>query len=123
MLSINGHVIDSAVLHNNDEILIEKFRLVFCAANAAVDDYDALVLPGGTANPDKLRMDDAAVSFVGDFVRSGNRSPLICHGPLTLVSAGVVKGRKLTSYPSVRHGDRRLIGGRRHRLTCRRERP
>jgi deglycase len=71
-------------------------------ADASVDDYDALVLPGGTVNPDKLRIDKAAVAFVGDFVRSGKPVAAICHGPWTLVEAGVVSGRTLTSYPSIR---------------------
>ena len=71
-------------------------------AEASVDDYDALVLPGGTVNPDKLRADDDAVAFVRDFVNSGKLVAAICHGPWTLVEAGVVTGRTLTSYPSIR---------------------
>jgi protease I len=71
-------------------------------ASASVGDYDALVLPGGTVNPDKLRSDDEAVSFVRDFVNSGKPVAAICHGPWTLIDAGVVSGRTLTSYPSVR---------------------
>jgi protease I len=67
-----------------------------------VDDYDGLVLPGGTVNPDKLRLDEAAVAFVRDFVNSGKPVAAICHGPWTLVEADVVRGRTLTSYPSVR---------------------
>lgn len=71
-------------------------------SDASVDDYDGLVLPGGTVNPDKLRLDDSAVSFVRDFVDSGKPVAAICHGPWTLVEAGVTAGRKLTSYPSIR---------------------
>jgi protease I len=71
-------------------------------SQVSVDDYDGLVLPGGTVNPDKLRLDDSAVSFVRDFVDSGKPVAAICHGPLTLVEAGVAKGRTLTSYPSIR---------------------
>lgn len=71
-------------------------------AGAAVDDYDGLILPGGTVNPDKLRLDAAAVSFVRDFVRSGKPVAAICHGPWTLVEADVVRDRTLTSYPSIR---------------------
>jgi protease I len=70
--------------------------------DAKPDDYDALVLPGGTVNPDKLRMDDAAVRFVREFVRSGKPVAAICHGPWTLVEAGVVRGKRLTSWPSLR---------------------
>lgn len=68
----------------------------------SVEDYDALVLPGGTVNPDKLRSDDTAVAFVREFVNSGKPVAAICHGPWTLVEAGVVDGRTLTSYPSLR---------------------
>lgn len=71
-------------------------------SDVSVDDFDALVLPGGTVNPDKLRMDDSAVSFVRDFVNSGKPVAAICHGPWTLVEAGVVGGRTVTSYPSIR---------------------
>ena len=71
-------------------------------SDASVEDYDALVLPGGTVNPDKLRKDDTAVSFVREFVMSGKPVAAICHGPWTLVEAGVVAGRTLTSYPSIR---------------------
>jgi protease I len=61
-----------------------------------------LVLPGGTVNPDKLRADESAVSFVREFVESGKPVGAICHGPWTLVEAGVAAGRTLTSYPSIR---------------------
>ncbi len=71
-------------------------------ADVSVDDFDALVLPGGTVNPDKLRKDEAAVSFVRDFADSGKPVAAICHGPWTLVEAGVVNGRTLTSYQSIR---------------------
>jgi protease I len=70
--------------------------------DARVDDYDGLVVPGGTVNADKLRLDEAAVAFVGEFVRSGKPVAAICHAPWTLVEAGVVKDRTLTSYPSLR---------------------
>lgn len=71
-------------------------------SEATVNDYDGLVLPGGTVNPDKLRMDSSAVSFVREFVGSGKPVAAICHGPWTLVEAGVAVGRTLTSYPSIR---------------------
>lgn len=80
-------------------------------SEASVDEYDGLVLPGGTVNPDKLRMDSSAVSFVRDFVRSGKPVAAICHGPWTLVEAGVAVGRTLTSYPSIRT-DLRNAGAR-----------
>lgn len=65
-------------------------------------DNDALVLPGGTVNPDKLRVDEDAVAFVRDFVESGKPVAAICHGPWTLIEAGVATGRTLTSFPSIR---------------------
>jgi protease I len=80
-------------------------------SDASVADYDGLVLPGGTVNPDKLRADKSAVSFVRDFVDSGKPVAAICHGPWTLVEAGVVAGRSMTSYPSIRT-DLRNAGAR-----------
>jgi protease I len=71
-------------------------------SQASVDEFDGLLLPGGTVNPDKLRMDNAAVLFVRNFVNSGKPVAAICHGPWTLVEAGVAVGRTLTSYPSIR---------------------
>jgi protease I len=70
--------------------------------DASVDDYDALLLPGGTVNPDQLRTNSDAVSFVRDFFRTGKPIGTICHGPWTLLEAGVVEGRRITSWPSVR---------------------
>jgi protease I len=64
--------------------------------------YDALILPGGVMNPDKLRMDEDAVRFVRDFFASHKPVAVICHGPWMLVEADVVRGRRLTSYPSIR---------------------
>ncbi|GAA0793922.1 type 1 glutamine amidotransferase domain-containing protein [Spirilliplanes yamanashiensis] len=64
--------------------------------------YDALVLPGGVANPDFLRADPDAVQFVRDFFTAGKPVAAICHGPWTLIEAGVVEGRTLTSWPSLR---------------------
>ena len=69
---------------------------------ASPGEYDALLLPGGTVNPDKLRMEPSAVDFVRDFVGSGKPVAAICHGPWSLVEAGVVRGRRLTSWPSLR---------------------
>jgi protease I len=71
-------------------------------SRARVDDYDGLVLPGGVANPDALRMVPEAVRFVRDMVTSGKPVAVICHGPWTLVEAGVVTGRRITSWPSLR---------------------
>src|SRR5881227_1431958 len=77
-------------------------------ANAA--DYDGLVLPGGVGNPDKLRADENAVHFVRQFFEQGKPVGAICHGPWTLVEAGVVRGRTLTSFPSIQT-DIRNAGG------------
>ena len=70
--------------------------------DANPNDYDALVLPGGLINPDHLRMDPAAVNFVKKFVETGRTTAAICHGPWTLVEAGVVRGKTVTSWPSVK---------------------
>ena len=79
-------------------------------ADANLDDYDALVLPGGVANPDALRMDNDAVAFIRSFVESGKPVAAICHAPWTLVEADVVRGKRLTSWPSVQT-DIRNAGG------------
>ena len=71
-------------------------------AEASPDDYDALLLPGGVANPDQLRTSPEAVAFARAFVEAGKPVGVICHGPWTLVEAGVVEGRTLTSWPSLR---------------------
>jgi protease I len=70
-------------------------------ADAQIDDYDGLVLPGGVANPDQLRTDDAAVRFVQQFMDAGRPVAAICHAPWTLVEAGRVTDRVLTSWPSL----------------------
>lgn len=69
--------------------------------SASPDNYDALLLPGGVMNPDKLRANPKAVQFVRAFVSSGRPIAAICHGPWTLIEAGGVKGRSLTSWPSL----------------------
>ena len=71
-------------------------------ADAAADEFDALVLPGGVANPDELRTRPDAVAFVRSFVEAGKPIAAICHAPWTLVEAEVVRGRRLTSWPSLR---------------------
>lgn len=71
-------------------------------ADADASEYDGLVLPGGVANPDRLRTDPDAVSFVRAFFDEGKPVAAICHGPWTLVEADVVRGRTLTSWPSLR---------------------
>jgi protease I len=78
--------------------------------DANLEDYDALVLPGGVANPDALRTEKDAVSFVREFVASGRPVAAICHAPWTLVEADVLKGRRITSWPSLQT-DIRNAGG------------
>jgi len=68
---------------------------------AKPDEYDALMLPGGVMNPDKLRRNEQALEFVRGFFSAGKPVAAICHGPWTLIDAGVIKGRKLTSYHSI----------------------
>jgi protease I len=87
---------------NHDLEPAGTFPVDRAVGDASVDEFDALVLPGGTVNPDKLRLDESAVAFVRDFVRSGKPVAAICHGPWTLVEADVVRDRTLTSYPSIR---------------------
>ncbi len=79
----------------------DTFTVDLTTADATVDDYDALVLPGGVANPDQLRTDDAAVAFARGFFAAGKPVAVICHGPWTLIEADVVRGRTLTSWPSL----------------------
>ena len=79
-------------------------------ADADADEYAALVLPGGVANPDALRMDEDAVAFVREFVASGKPVAAICHAAWTLVEADVLKGRRLASWPSLQT-DIRNAGG------------
>jgi protease I len=78
--------------------------------DADADDYDALVLPGGVANPDQLRTDERAIQFVQQIFAAGKPVGVICHGPWTLVEADLVRGRKLTSWPSLQT-DIRNAGG------------
>ena len=80
----------------------DTFPVDKVVAEASADDYDGLVLPGGVANPDVLRMDPDAVRFVRSFFEAGKPVASICHGAWTLVEADVVRGRTLTSWPSIR---------------------
>jgi protease I len=79
--------------------------------DADPDDYDALVLPGGVANPDQLRTDERAIQFVQQIFAAGKPVGVICHGPWTLVEADLVRGRKITSWPSLQTDIRNAGGG------------
>jgi protease I len=80
----------------------DTFAVDRTVAEVDASDYDGLVLPGGVANPDFLRTDDDAVAFVRAFFEQAKPVGVICHGPWTLIEAGVVKGRTLTSWPSLK---------------------
>jgi protease I len=79
-----------------------KFKVDVPLSEANPADYDALVLPGGVMNPDKLRLEPKAIEFIREFFDAGKPVAAICHGPWTLIDAGVVKGRRMTSYPSIK---------------------
>jgi protease I len=80
----------------------DTFTADKAVADADASDYDGLVLPGGVANPDFLRADEDAVGFVRAFFEQGKPVGAICHGPWTLIDAGVVEGRTITSWPSLK---------------------
>jgi protease I len=87
-----------------------SFKVDKTVEEASANDYDGLVLPGGVGNPDNLRQDENAVHFVRDFFEQGKPVGAICHAPWTLIEAGVVRGRTLTSFPSLQT-DIRNAGG------------
>ena len=93
----NGKIQGFNHLDKGDAFPVE--RLV---GEANVDDYDALVVPGGVANPDEMRMDENAVRFVRRFVESGKPTAVICHGPWMLVEADVANAQTITSWPSLK---------------------
>ncbi|MGI5193661.1 type 1 glutamine amidotransferase domain-containing protein [Streptomyces sp. CA-288835] len=88
----------------------DVFPVQEVVSETSAGSFDSLVLPGGVANPDALRMDGKAVSFIRDFFEQGRPVAAICHAPWTLVEADVVRGRTLTSWPSLRT-DIRNAGG------------
>jgi protease I len=88
----------------------DTFEVEKVIGDADVDDYDGVILPGGVANPDNLRQSQDVIGFLQDFFRTGKPVGAICHAPWTLVEADLVKGRTLTSYPSIRT-DIRNAGG------------
>jgi len=88
----------------------DAFTVDHAVSDTKIDEYDALVIPGGVANGDQLRSDEGSVSFVRDFVQSGKPVAVICHGPWALVEADVLRGRTVTSWPSLKT-DIRNSGG------------
>jgi protease I len=85
-----------------DEAFGDLFAVDVALHKAKEEDYDALLLPGGVMNPDRLRMFPEAVEFVRAFFEAGKPVAAICHGPQLLIEAGVIRGRTLTSYPSIK---------------------
>ena len=88
----------------------DRFSVDRTVEEVRAEDYDALVIPGGVANPDRMRTDPRAVGFVRAFFQSGKPVGVICHGPWMLVAADVVRGRTVTSWPSLQT-DIRNAGG------------
>jgi len=88
----------------------DEFKVDRTVEEARADDYDALVIPGGVGNPDTMRTDENAVQLVRDFFEQGKPVGVICHGSWMLVEAGVVRGREVTSWPSLQT-DIRNAGG------------
>jgi protease I len=80
----------------------DEFPVDVKLEDAVPEDYDALLLPGGVINPDKLRITDGAIDFIKHFVAAKKPIAAICHGPWTLIDAGAVEGRTMTSWPSLR---------------------
>jgi protease I len=80
----------------------KEFTVEARVEDVSADDYDGLMLPGGVMNPDKLRMNKQVVDFVKEFFDQGKPVAAICHAPQLLIETGALKGRKLTSYPSIR---------------------
>ena len=88
----------------------DVFQATVQTSELAVEDFDGVVLPGGVANPDQLRTDDPAVAFLREWTSRGRPVAAICHGPWTLVEADAVRGKTLTSWPSLQT-DIRNAGG------------
>jgi protease I len=80
----------------------DEFPVDVPLETANARNYDALLLPGGVMNPDKLRLEPKAIEFIRAFAEAGKPIAAICHGPWTLIDAGVARGRRMTSYPSIR---------------------
>jgi protease I len=95
---------------NSDMEPADRFAVDKAISDVSPDQYDGLILPGGTVNADRLRLEDDVVSFVQRFFRSGKPAGVICHGPWALVEADLVRDRTLTSFPSLQT-DIRNAGG------------
>ncbi|MFJ3235929.1 type 1 glutamine amidotransferase domain-containing protein [Streptomyces sp. NPDC086787] len=103
LVSVEDGMHDGRIQAMNGDIEpADTFSVDRMVGDVSVDDFDALILPGGAVNPDKLRQDERAVAFVRAFVTSGKPVGAICHAPWTLIEADVVRGRTVTSWPSLR---------------------
>jgi protease I len=80
----------------------DKFNVELDIRDARCEDFDALVLPGGVANPDSLRLSTESIAFIREFARENKPIAAICHGPWTLIDAGIAQGKRMTSWPSLR---------------------
>lgn len=80
----------------------DRFAVEMDVRDARPGDFDALVLPGGVANPDNLRLNNEAITFIREFARENKPIAAICHGPWTLIDAGLARGKRMTSWPSLR---------------------
>jgi len=81
----------------------DKFKVEMTVQDAKPSDFDALVLPGGVANPDQLRLSKEAIAFIRDFAGTDKPIAVICHGPWTLIDAGLAKGKRMTSWPTLQN--------------------
>lgn len=88
----------------------DKFDVELDIRDARAGDFDALVLPGGVANPDALRLSRESIAFIREFARENKPIAAICHGPWTLIDAGIARGKRMTSWPSLQE-DLRNAGG------------
>jgi len=93
---------ESSIQGMNHDEKADTFQVDQQVASVSAEDYDGLVLPGGVANPDALRMCEDSVSFIRDFFKQHKPVAAICHGPWTLVEANVVRSRRVTSWPSLK---------------------
>jgi len=80
----------------------DQFEVEMDVRDARAGDFDALVLPGGVANPDQLRLSNTSITFIREFARENKPIAAICHGPWTLIDAGIAEGKRMTSWPSLK---------------------
>lgn len=101
-VTVIGLVSGQASTNNNDLDPGGTYKVDQVVSNVAADDFDGLIIPGGSVGSDKLRADESIVSFVRSFFEQEKPVGVICHGPWLLVEAGILKGRTVTSYPAIK---------------------